>query len=610
MNSVPDLIRVKVQDFDKIIECHPDETLNQAALRHGLSIATACGGEGKCKSCAVRIVSGPHPPINSSGANIFNKSQLEMGWRRSCQIKPTGDCTIYVPRRSLMALSRHLVVEEPFAGLPLAPLVYGVVVKLPPSDGQNLADWERLQNTLNQNSAGLVNRIDIGVLRELSGFLRRSDGEAKVFICDDKVIGIAQPKSNPMGIAIDLGTTNIVAFLVNLETGATLASISSRNPQVLYGGDVVSRLTRAIRDRSDRERMGQFVIDEINNMIKELCANARIETSWIVDMVIAGNTAMHHLLAGFPVEQLGKAPFVPAVNQSVQISARELGIKSASGAEIHLPAIIAGYVGSDHTMALLASVDSFQAGLSLIVDIGTNTEISIIDDGRMISASCPSGPALEGGSINYGMAAAAGAIEAVKIDGDQLILKTIEDAPPIGICGSGVLDIVAQLLRTSVINNRGRLDLDHPRVAPHGDRLEFVLVEMMEGQEGVMSFSQDDIRAVQLAKAAIRAGIDLLLDAMDKKESNIERIVVAGAFGRYIDLKSAIVVGLLPPIPLEKFRQVGNAAGKGARIALTSKKERDQAEKLARKSTYLELSGHQEFMKAFVGRINFDPILV
>ncbi|MCP4294065.1 MAG: DUF4445 domain-containing protein [Proteobacteria bacterium] len=608
MNSTPDLIRVKVQDFDKIIECRPDETLNQAALRYGLSIATACGGEGKCKSCAVRIVSGPHPP-NSSGANIFNKSQLEMGWRRSCQIKPTGDCTIYVPRRSLMALSRHLVVEEPFEGLPLAPLVYGVVAKLLPSDGQNLADWERLQNALNKNSVRQVDRIDIGVLRELGGCLRSSNWEVKVFICDGKVIGIAQPKSNPMGIAIDLGTTNIVAFLVNLETGTTLASISSRNPQVLYGGDVVSRLTRAIRDNSDRERMGQLVIDEINNMVKELCANARIETSWIVDMVIAGNTAMHHLLAGFPVEQLGKAPFVPAINQAVQINTRELGLISAPGAEVHLPAIIAGYVGSDHTMVLLASVNSLPTGLSLIIDIGTNTEISIIDDSQMMSASCPSGPALEGGSISYGMAAAAGAIEAVKIDGDQLILKTIEDAPPIGVCGSGVLDIVAQLLQNSVMNNRGRLNQDHPRVASQGGRLEFVLVEAMEGQEGVMSFSQDDIRAVQLAKAAIRAGIDLLLDAMEKKESSIERVIVAGAFGSYIDLESAIVVGLLPPIPLEKFEQVGNAAGQGARIALTSKKERNKAKKLAKNSTYLELSGHPEFMKAFVGRINFDPIL-
>jgi uncharacterized 2Fe-2S/4Fe-4S cluster protein (DUF4445 family) len=596
--SAADPIRITVEGFDQVIDCRPGERFLDAAARAGLAIATACGGEGRCRSCAVRVVSGAVPEPGAGEAGVFSAAQLDMGWRRACRMQPLANTTLHVPRRSLMAGARHLIPGRAFAALPVDAQVRAVSVRLP------------VQDPLAWNYAGLLKvinnkeiRFDTDVLHELGPVLRRNKGQVRIFLRADEVIGIGARNARALGVAVDLGTTSVSAYLINLGTGVTLAAITTANPQARFGGDVVTRLARAIRSEDDRKAMREVIVRGINGLIGDLCANAMTTTDQVVDLVIAGNTAMHHLFAGLPVAQLARVPFTPALTKALDIKARDLGLEVAPGAYVHLPGIIAGYVGADHSAALLASGENLGDDLTLIVDIGTNTEISLLEGGRILSASCPSGPALEGGQISCGMPAVAGAISAVKITGDAVALTTIGDAPPVGLCGSGVLDVVAQLYLGGAVNAGGRLDKAHPRVTARGGRLEFVLLK--DGVDGQISFSQDDIRAVQLAKAAIRAGIDLLLKTAGRREADIRRILIAGAFGSHIELNSAIITGLLPDLASERFEQIGNAAGQGARLALTSARHRLRAQELARNATHVELAGHGEFMRVFVARMGF-----
>lgn len=602
MNAAPPA-RVTVENLDLTVDCRPGESFLDAAARAGLALATACSAEGRCRSCAVRVVSGKIPDITQGEDAVFSAEQMNMGWRRSCRMFPAADCSVHIPRRALSSRTRHLVSGETFALLPVDPVIAVRALGPDMPKGEGMAKWDALQQGLSRGDHAPVTRIDIEVLRHPDPALDQQKGRLKVMLRGGEVIGVGPHNSRLFGVAVDLGTTNMVAFLINLATGATMAAITVPNPQARFGADVVSRLTLAIRNEADRKAMQNSVVKGLNGLITDLCANAMISPHQVFDLVIVGNTAMHHLFAGLPVAQLGKAPFLPAVAQAMDVKARDLGLKVAPGAWVHLPGIIAGYVGSDHIAALLAAGDMLAHDLALVVDIGTNTEISLLESGRIISASCPSGPALEGGQISCGMSAAEGAIVAVGLSGAKLALKTIGDAPPAGLCGSGVLDVVAGLYRSKIMNARGRLIQPRPRVESHGGRLEFVLVK--DGEDGQIGFSQADIRAVQLAKAAIRAGIDLLLQTWNRAETDIRQIVVTGAFGNHINLKSAITIGLLPDLPLTKFQQVGNAAGKGACLALASAKKRAEADRIAQNATYLELAGHKDFMRVFVGRMNF-----
>jgi uncharacterized 2Fe-2S/4Fe-4S cluster protein (DUF4445 family) len=308
---------------------------------------------------------------------------------------------------------------------------------------------------------------------------------------------------------------------------------------------------------------------------------------------------MHHLLAGLPVRQLGRAPFVAATREAMDVKARDLGLSVCPGAYIHLAPNIGGFVGGDHVTALLASESKWsRLASALVVDIGTNTEISLIRHGEIVTASCPSGPALEGGHIACGMRAADGAIERVAVKDGRLSLAVIGGGKPVGICGSGVIDTVAALREAGELSDAGRLAAGHPDVAEiRGQRAAILAKDIY--------FTQHDIRAVQLAKSAIRTGMDLLLKHMGLAEPKLERVIIAGAFGAYIDIRSAIAIGLLPDLPSERFEQVGNAAGLGIRQMLASKGARVRAAEIAARCRYVELSTRAEFQKTFMRNIGF-----
>jgi uncharacterized 2Fe-2S/4Fe-4S cluster protein (DUF4445 family) len=314
-----------------------------------------------------------------------------------------------------------------------------------------------------------------------------------------------------------------------------------------------------------------------------------------------GNTVMHHLFLRLPVKQLAISPFVPAVSQALEVKAEELGLNIAPGAYVHLLPNIAGFVGADHVAMLLAT-DAWQTKeTTMALDIGTNTEVSLIYKGKITATSCASGPAFEGGHIKYGMRAATGAIERLRIDGGKIQYQTIDGASPVGICGSGILDALAQLYVAKIIDEGGRI-IDHrPRVRAYKGQHEFVLVSKEERKgKPAITITQNDVRELQLAKAAIRTGIQILLETSGCAEDDIKQVMIAGAFGNYIDVASAVVIGMLPPLPLKRFRQVGNAAGMGAKLALISLKSRTDAQAIASRVTYIELASSPSFQPTFM----------
>jgi len=324
---------------------------------------------------------------------------------------------------------------------------------------------------------------------------------------------------------------------------------------------------------------------------------------------VVGNTAMHHLLLKLPVQQLVQAPYLPAVQQALDVKARELGLQIAPGAYVHLLPIIAGYVGADHVAMLLATGLHQAEGVVLALDIGTNTEVCLADNGRLTSLSCASGPAFEGAHIRHGMRAAEGAIEHLRIVDGRVEYQTIGQAPAVGLCGSGILDTLAQLFQAGIVDARGRMG-DHAYVRGEGRAREFVIVagkdtegsaplQQGQGERPAITFTQKDVRELQLAKGAMRTGIQVLLQIHGLSEQEIDRVIIAGAFGTYIDIGSAMSIGMLPRLPLERFRQVGNAAGMGAKLALVSASKRAEAQELARRVGYVELATIPNFSHVF-----------
>jgi len=398
-----------------------------------------------------------------------------------------------------------------------------------------------------------------------------------------------------------LGTTKIASYLIDLSDGRTLAAKGDMNPQIRYGEDIISRINSAIKSPKKGVQLQQITVEALNQLVADLCADIHANTEEIVEAVVVGNTAMHHLFLGLPVRQLALSPFVPAVTSALDIKARDLGLHISTGAYIHLLPNIAGFVGADHVAMLLAT-DAWQAeGITVALDIGTNTEVSLIAGGKITTVSCASGPAFEGYHIKHGMRAAGGAIERVQLADDNIQYQTVDKAPPVGICGSGLLDAIAQLYLTGVVNESGRMLQSHPRVRNGQKQREFVLIgdEERSGQPAIV-ITQQDVRELQLAKSAIRTGIQVLLDTGGYSEDKISQVTIAGAFGTYIDVSSAITIGMLPAIPLNRFQQVGNAAGMGAKMALISLSKRADGAAVASRIRYVEMANAPDFTQIFV----------
>lgn len=595
--------QVRFDNLDREAECNEGETIFHSARRAGVRIVGACGGRGVCGTCIVRITSGEvdaQMPRSPSAAAPCADGSRTKDWVRACLARPSSDCVVEIAPRSIAPIVRAEVGGQEVAITPDPVVRSHEVVLAPAILGQSQgggADADRVIDALRDDGAA---RMDLFALRELPGLLRGTGWRLQALVRGDEVIGVRPSGTRRLGLAVDLGTTNCAGFLVDLETGARLASLGIENPQVAYGADLVSRVNHAIRSPAGARALQTAAIAAIVGLARDLCEAVSAAPVDVVEVAVCGNTAMHHLLLGLPVSQLGRSPFVPAMCEAIDIKARDLGLGTAPGAYVHLLPNVGGYVGGDHVAVLLATENRWAKTTAIVMDIGTNTEISLIHRGAITSVSCPSGPALEGGHIGAGMRAAEGAIERVRMVNGCIEIEVIGgDAEAVGLCGSGVLDALAAMVEAGLVNRRGRIGSGHAAIREQGNHREVTLAP------GV-AFTQNDVRAVQLAKAAIRAGIDCLLSEAGIEENAIERVLIAGAFGTYIGLESALKIGLLPALPLERIEQVGNAAGIGVRMALASSALRERSRQLATSCRYLELGSQPGFQRIFMRRIGFE----
>jgi len=394
----------------------------------------------------------------------------------------------------------------------------------------------------------------------------------------------------PHGLAVDLGTSKVAMFLVNFKSGKTEESIGFMNPQFPYGEDVISRIGYAGGGTDEAKLLRDLVVDGINEHLEEMLVDRALAPEDVAGVTVVGNTAMHHLLLGLPVRQLGASPFEPATRDAIERDAREMRMGVLPSAKVYMPPVIAGFVGSDNLAAIIATRLHEEKGPCLLVDLGTNTEVALRVGGRIVCCSCASGPAFEGEALRHGMRASPGAVEMVKVGADgRLAVSTVGDVEPIGICGSGVLDAVAALKDTGALDERGRLLPGHPGVVEEDGDAAYRLAPSSAIQQGWVLVTQHDVREIQKAKGAVRAGIEMVLEHTGVSPREIRKVMLAGAFGSYIDPASAVSIAMLPPVPADRIVQVGNAAGVGARELLCSMKLRKEAEELARTIEHLEL---------------------
>ncbi|MGD2103864.1 MAG: ASKHA domain-containing protein [Anaerolineae bacterium] len=605
---------VDFQPLGRRVQVAKGKTLLEAARSAGVGLNAVCGGAGVCGTCRVGVVEGRVSPPNRSEENFLASEEFDEGYRLACQVEVWGDLLIDVPPESITAPQRAQI-EGRERAVEVDPAVKSVDVRpVPPSLHDLRSDEERLREALREQCGVIDVHLDPLVLAEIPPKLRGNEWAIRLFVRDGldcrSVVGAAPVGTRPLGLAVDIGTTKVAAYLVDLETGETLGASGEMNPQIAFGEDVMARIAYAMEGEGHLAELQEAIVQGLQDRTRELCEASDRNCAEIVEAVLVGNTCMHHLVAGLPVDQLGVAPYVPAVSAPWDVKARDLGLNIAAGAYVHLLPNIAGFVGADHVAMVMASGLHEASQVTLGLDIGTNTEVSLAAKGRLLSCSTASGPAFEGAHIRDGMRAAPGAIEWVKMVDSQVRYQTIDGAPPVGICGSGILDAVAELRRIGVLQENGSMGRDsHPRVRQSGDRPEFVLVPAGEERAPKdIVINRKDVSEIQLAKGAIRAGIEVLLDEAGIEVEQVERVVVAGAFGTYLDVASARAIGMFPPLPLSRFDQVGNAAGIGAKLALLSRRCREVAEEIAERVEYVELTTDVRFSNAYMNAMGLpDP---
>jgi len=591
-----------IVDFEPIgrrVEAREGETVLQVAQQGRIGLAALCGGAGTCGRCLVQVMSGAMSPVTEDERERVSEKRLSEGFRLACQARVQSDLKIDVPPSSLTT-SQRTQVEGRELDVPLDPVVHSHEVQLAPATPEDLrSDATRLCGRLRQEGSGCV-RVDLGAAQRLPVLLRAHDWRVTAAVIHNKVVAVLPPQSRPLGLAVDLGTTKVAGYLIDLKTGRRLAAHGMMNPQIAYGEDVMTRLTYVVQHEDGARQLQQVIAAGLDELARKLCKKAGHAPEDVVEAVIVGNTAMHHLLLGLPAKQLGSAPYVPALSEPCDLVARDIGLTFAPDMFIHTLPNIAGFVGADHVAMLLGSGIYKAEDTVMGLDIGTNTEVALKVGHRLWTCSTASGPAFEGAHIQAGMRAASGAVERVWIDGDQVSYQVIDDQPPVGMCGSGVLDAVGQLRKIGLLNEVGAMSLDHPR-ARRGERgPEFVVVPRSEsGNEHDIVLTRRDVSEIQLAKGAMRAGAEVLMQEAGITVDDLDRIVIAGAFGSYIDVRNALRVGMFPPLLPEQFEQVGNAAGVGARLALVSAELRELAQEIATRARYVELTSDPRFTEAF-----------
>jgi len=590
-------VKIFVEPIGVTVEVGKNDSLLAALTGAAVDLPVDCGGRGTCGKCLVRLGSGDVTPPTDSDLRRVPVDRLEQGWRLACQTRPLSErVSIEVPqtggRRQILTASR-------LSRGRVDPAVRREVATLPPATFEDArSDVVRLEEELGLSVTSLA------LMADLPARLRSGDFTIGVVRRGREVIDV-RPEAEDghvFGVAIDVGTSKIISYLFDLDEGRLIDQDAVENPQMPFGEDVVTRITEALDSRV-LDSLGDRVHGGVNQTLERLCARQGITSDDICDAVVVGNTAMHHLFLGLSPQGLTGAPFAPALDREVTVRAAELGLAMNPNTEVYFAPPIAGFVGSDCLAVIAATRLRTKRVPAMAIDIGTNTEIALVHNGKVSVTSCASGPAFEGYQITCGMKAAEGSIERVAFtaDGRPRSIRTIGGRKAVGICGSGVVDILAGLLATGVVDRSGLLR-EHVLVRDKPAGLEYVVAQ---GANGDIVFTQRDVRALQLAKGAIAAGWTLLLDDVALSPADLRHVYVAGAFGNYLDVDAALAIGLLPPVARRRVHFVGNAAGVGAQMDLLDVRQRRRTADLRDEIEFRELATASRFHEVFMREMVF-----
>ena len=601
---------------DREVRVPAGVTVFDAASWNGIAIDSTCGGHGTCRKCKVRVIGGS-VPVSRLDPRAFSPDQLRQGWRLACLAAAQHDLTVEVPplltrpKAATVGVGRQVI---------LRPAVQKRYVELDePSLADQRTDVERLLAAIDD----LEPRPELYAVRRLPKVLRENDFKVTAVIVDEVLIDVepGDTAATRYGIAFDLGTTTVVATLLDLSTGTPAAVRSMLNKQQPFGGDVISRISATMLDPDALGRLQQAARDTLAELAGEVCTEAGVAPSGVYEVALAGNATMAHLVLGIDPEPLGVAPFVMSSKEFPDLLASELGLTEAHvhpRARAYLFPSLGAYVGGDIVAGMLASGMDRDKRLRLFIDVGTNCEIVLGDSTRLLSTAAPAGPAFEGASIRCGMRAADGAIEVVKLSPDGVALQVIGDVEPVGLCGSGLVDAVAELVAVGLLDSSGRLlttEAARPVIPGLADRLveleggERVFVLHWSGEAGdvehAIYLSQRDVRELQFAKAAIATGWNLLLAEYGASVADVQQVLLAGSFGSYLSAANAVRIGLVPKVPVVRIVSAGNVAGEGAKMTLLSIREREGARRLLDEVRYVELSDRADFNDLFVDQLAF-----
>ncbi len=597
--------KVTFEPSGRTVYVLPGTILLEAADRAGFVIETPCGGMGTCGKCLVRVTDGDCP-ICEQSRKVLSDDQLAAGMRLACQCKVTTPLTVEVPESSLFQVGHQILQSDTGKPVALNPGVKKRFLNLvPPSREDGRSDVERLE-------AAAECAVDLTVVRDLPASLREQDFSVTATVLRDRIIRIeAGDKTDCLyGMAFDIGTTTLVGTLIDLVTGADMVVVSRMNPQTSFGDDVVSRIKKCRDEADGLAQLHGCIIEAVNALIADAASQAGIRPDDIMSVALSGNTAMQQILCGIDPQALGEIPFVPAFRRMLKSTCSRVGLAAHARGEVMIFPQIGGFVGGDTVAGILATdMDRVKAPV-LFVDVGTNGEIVLAHDGRLIATSVAAGPAFEGARITNGMRATTGAIEKVVFNHDVEV-NIIGDAKASGLCGTGLIDAVAALLRTGVLDETGRIvDRDElppdipealcERVVAHDGQNDFILVHADVTANGEpLYLYQKDIRELQLANGAIRAGISILLQMEGLRPDDLHEVLLAGAFGNFIRRSSALRMGMLPAVPTERIRFVGNTASFGAKRALLSLDEAERAEQILTRVAHVDLSLRPDFQMEF-----------
>jgi len=600
-------LKVVFQRSGRSVFVLPGTALVEAAGRAGVILQMPCGGRGTCGKCRVRIVAG------ATGNDVARHAALpsdafEQGWRLGCQVRVTTPLTVEVPPESTFEYQQRILVEDSGHGGVLDPGVAKCYVELePPTQADSRSDLTRLCAAL----GGVT--VAPELVAALPAFLREQDWRGTAVLADGCLIGLEPDDTTSVlyGVAFDIGTTTVVGTLFDLVAGESRAVASEMNGQVSQGDDVLARILRIREDASALLTLQTAILDTIRTIIRKLCAEADVASRNIYEVTAAGNSTMQQILAGYDPSALGEVPFVQVFDTAQTLPAARLGLPLADGATVYLFPQVGGFVGGDTVAGVLAARLDASDGPALLVDIGTNGEIVLAHDGKLEATSTAAGPAFEGARIVQGMRASPGAVEKVVLD-DEVRLNVIGNARPAGLCGTGLIDAVAELLRAGIVDSTGRIlpaeelpaglpDTLRDRIAFDAEgRGRFILAVAAESATGEdLCLWQKDIRELQLACGAIRAGIAILLRRAGLQPGELGTVLLAGAFGNFIRRRNACRIGLLPAVPHEAIRYIGNAASLGAKLALLSAPVRRRADALRGRIQHVDLSLDPEFQLEF-----------